>query len=177
MKYVGLLRGINVGGTNKIDMKTLKHAVEEKGMTEVSTYINSGNILFADDRYTKAHITHLLEQLIFDQFALQIHVLIYSADEFQQITEAIPAQWSNDAQMKSDVLFLWQDVDTQEVLKKLTITPEIDHVLYVPGAVLWSVDKDQVNKSGLAKIVGTKLYRRMTVRNVNTVRKIWSLLA
>ncbi|WP_239457215.1 hypothetical protein [Planococcus versutus] len=43
-------------------------------------------------------------------------------------------------------------------------------------AILWSVDKKQITKSGMSKISRTTLYRRITIRNVNTVRKVWSLL-
>lgn len=176
MMYAALLRGINVGGKNKVDMKELKKAFESVGMTSVVTYINSGNIVFADGTHTKEQLTPILEQAIYSQFELQVKVLIYSSEEFQNINAAIPKNWSNDSQMKSDVLFLWQDVDEVSVLKGLAVKPEIDRVCYVPGAILWSVDKEHVNRSGMLKIVGSALYRRVTVRNVNTVRKIAALL-
>lgn len=54
MVYVALLRGINVGGKNKIDMKLLKKSFEQAGMNNVVTYINSGNIVFTDSHRTKA---------------------------------------------------------------------------------------------------------------------------
>lgn len=176
MMYVALLRGINVGGKNKVDMKELKQAFESVGMTSVVTYINSGNIVFADDTHTKEQLTPILEQAIYSQFELQVKVLIYNSEEFQKINAAIPKNWSNDLQMKSDVLFLWQDVDEATVLEGLAIKPEIDRVHYVPGAVLWSVDKEHVTRSGIMKIAGSALYQRVTVRNVNTVRKIVALL-
>lgn len=176
MMYVALLRGINVGGKNKVDMKKLKQAFEEAGMASVVTYINSGNIVFADDIHSKEQLTPLLEKAIYSHFGLEIKVLIYSSEEFRKITEAIPESWSNDSQMKSDILFLWQDVDGEDVMDSLVIKPEIDRVSYVPGAILWSVDRGHVTKSGMMKIVGSALYRRVTVRNVNTVRKIAALL-
>lgn len=174
--YVALLRGINVGGKNKVDMKTLKQAFEEAGMYSVITYINSGNIVFAGNSHSKEQLAPILEQAIYSRFGLQIKVLVYAEKEFRQIAEAIPENWTNDQQMKSDVLFLWEDVDKETVLGQLTIKPEIDRVRYVPGAILWSVDKDKVARSGLLKIAGSKLYQRVTVRNVNTVRKILGLL-
>lgn len=176
MLYVALLRGINVGGKNKIDMKLLKQAFEELGMSSVVTYINSGNIVFANHIHLEAQMAAILEETIYNHFNLRIHLLIYSAEAFRKIAKAIPEQWTNDSQMKSDVLFLWQDVDSEMVLGGLTIHQEVDRVLYVPGAVLWSVNKDEISKSGMVKIVGTALYRRVTVRNVNTVRKILTLL-
>jgi uncharacterized protein (DUF1697 family) len=46
-KYIALLRGVNVGGKNKVSIPSLKAAFEEAGFSEVGTYINSGNILFS----------------------------------------------------------------------------------------------------------------------------------
>lgn len=145
-------------------------------MSSVTTYINSGNIIFADHNYSKEQLAPILEEGIYNYFGLQINVLIYSFEEFQEIARAIPENWSNDQQMKSDVLFLWQDVDGETVLDQLVIKPDIDRVSYVPGAILWSVDREKVTKSGMAKIIGTALYQRVTVRNVNTVRKMMALL-
>ncbi|MEX2104256.1 MAG: DUF1697 domain-containing protein, partial [Bacilli bacterium] len=78
--------------------------------------------------------------------------------------------------MKSDVMFLWDDVDNESVLDLLVIKPEIDTVKYVAGAILWSVDRNNVSKSGMMKLVGSKIYQQMTVRNVNTTRKIYELM-
>lgn len=176
MIYVALLRGINVGGNNKINMKELKHAFEEAGMTAVKTYINSGNIIFADVARSKQEVTVKLENVIFSEFGLRIKVLVYAIDEYTRIAEAIPAEWTNDEKLKSDVLFLWEEVDDESVLSQLPLKAEIDHAQYVPGAILWSVERGKVTKSGMAKIVGTKLYKQITIRNVNSVRKIHQLM-
>ncbi len=82
----------------------------------------------------------------------------------------------NDKDMKSDVMFLWDEIDDESVLENLVIKPNIDTVKYVPGAILWSVDKKNVTKSGMSKIVGSKIYKQVTVRNVNTTRKIYELM-
>lgn len=176
MIYIALLRGINVGGKNKIDMKTLKRIFEQAGMDSVKTYINSGNIIFSNKAYSKEEATAILEEAIYIGFELRIKVLLYNIDEFKRIAQSIPAGWTNDQQMKSDVLFLWEEINEESILDQLTIKPEIDVVKYVPGAILWSVDRDKVTKSGMSKIIGSVVYRQVTVRNVNTVRKIMGLM-
>lgn len=176
MIYVALLRGINVGGNNKVDMKELKKVFEEAGMSSVKTYINSGNIVFEDSLHEKEELPAILEAAILAHFNLSIKVLVYSFDEFQRVAASIPDNWTNDQDMKSDVWFLWPEADDEAVLEKLTIKPEIDRVNYVPGAVLWSVDKEYVTKSGMQKVIGTKLYKLVTIRNVNTVRKLLGLM-
>lgn len=171
MKYVALLRGINVGGNNTVNMKQLVAAMTKAGFEEVSTYINSGNIFFSAND-TEAKLTNKLEQLIKDEFSLDIKVLLRSKDNINELMRSIPLEWSNDSEKKCDVMFLWDKYNNESVLEQLKIHPEIDEVKYVPGALIWKVDRENVTKSGMMKIVGTELYRNMTVRNCNTVRKI-----
>jgi len=176
MIYVALLRGINVGGNNKIDMKQLKKSFEQAGMNNVVTYINSGNIIFTHDSRSKANIADILETAILENFGLQIKVLVLDYDDMKRIMASLPESWTNDDQMKSDVLFLWEDIDHESVLDKLVMKPDIDSVIYVPGAILWSVSRENVTKSGMSKIIGSEIYRKTTVRNVNTTRKIYELM-
>lgn len=176
MIYVALLRGINVGGNNKIDMKLLKETFVRIGMESVITYINSGNVVFIDMRHTKEEITALLEEAIFRDFQLNIKVLIRSIDDFEHMIKMLPESWKNDKSMRSDVLFLWEEIDRDTLIDELKIKPEIDTVMYVPGAILWTLDKRNVTKSGLHKLIGNDLYKKMTVRNVNTTRKIYEIM-
>ncbi|MGG4469493.1 DUF1697 domain-containing protein [Paenibacillus alvei] len=176
MIYIALLRGINVGGKNKMDMKLLKQTFEQAGMNDVVTYINTGNIIFSSISTSKTDLSRILEEAIHSDFGLKINVLICSFDDFKAIIHSIPDTWRNDKDMKSDVLFLWDEIDDESVLKNLVIKPDIDRVVYVPGAILWSAEKKNISKSGMVKIVGSKLYKQVTVRNVNTARKIYELL-
>jgi len=176
MGYIALLRGINVGGKNKIDMKLLKQTFERVGMNDVRTYINTGNIIFSSKITSKMELSRILEEAIQLDFDLNIRVVIRTVDEFKVIINSIPDSWKNDKDMKSDVMFLWDEVDDESVLTNLVIKPDIDTVIYVPGAILWSIEKKNVNKSGMIKIVGSKLYKQVTVRNVNTARKIYELM-
>lgn len=171
MKYVALLRGINVGGNNKIEMKRLVATMSQTGFEEVSTYINSGNIFFSSND-TETILTNRLEQLIKDEFNLDIKVLLRSKDNINELASSIPLEWNNGIEMKCDVMFLWDKYNNESFLEQLTIKPGIDEVKYTHGALIWKVDKVNVTKSGMMKIVGTDLYRHMTVRNCNTLRKI-----
>ncbi|MCU6712107.1 DUF1697 domain-containing protein [Paenibacillus sp. J5C_2022] len=176
MVYVALLRGINVGGNNKIDMKELKKTFERVGMNNVKTYINTGNIIYTHQTMTKGEMVSLLEEAIHADFGLHIRVVVRSLNEFRNVIDALPDTWVNDQTMKCDVLFLWDEVNDESVMEQLPLKPEIDRVVYAPGAVIWSSDRENVTKSGLSKIIGTKLYKLITVRNVNTTRKIYELM-
>ena len=171
MKYVALLRGINVGGKNKVDMKQLVEAMSKAGYENVSTYINSGNILFRSTG-SELELTKNLEQIIQDEFGLAIKVLLRDEDNIDKLIQSIPADWINDNEMKCDVMFLWDNYNDRSVLEKITVKPEIDDVRYVDGALIWKVDRRNVTRSGMMKLVGTELYKNLTIRNCNTVRKI-----
>ncbi|MFD0960734.1 DUF1697 domain-containing protein [Paenibacillus chungangensis] len=176
MVYVALLRGINVGGNNKIDMKQLKTTFERVSMNHVKTYINTGNIIFTQSSLSKDELVAVLEEAILADFGLPIRVVVRSLDEFKNVMSALPDSWVNDQTMKSDVLFLWDEVNDESVMEQLPLKPEIDRAVYAPGAVIWSVDRNNVTKSGMSKIIGTKLYKLVTIRNVNTTRKIYELM-
>lgn len=63
MIYIALLRGINVGGKNKMDMRQLKQTFERAGMNNVVTYINTGNIIFSHDGLTRRELAPILEEV------------------------------------------------------------------------------------------------------------------
>lgn len=176
MVYVALLRGINVGGKNKVEMKKLESTFQRAGMSNVTTYINSGNVVFEDNRRKPSTIVSVLERAIEGGLGLQIKVLIRDRPAIKKVLKAMPDAWTNDSRMKCDVMFLWEGFDRRDILKELPIKPEIEDVIYVPGAVIWRVDRSNQTRSRMTKIVGTDLYKGMTIRNCNTVRKLAQLM-
>ncbi|GMK37705.1 hypothetical protein PCCS19_07590 [Paenibacillus sp. CCS19] len=177
MIFVALLRGINVGGKNKVDMKKLKLTFEGIGATDVVTYINTGNIIFRDDARSVQQLSEQLEAAIAVDFGLTIRVMVRTMDEIKRIMDKLPEHWTNDTDMKSDVLYLWDEINEEAVLEKLIINAEVDRVSYVDGAVFWSYDRADADKSGMNKMATSKkVFQQMTVRNVNTARKIYELM-
>lgn len=74
-RYIALLRGINISGKNKISMSELKAALIEKGFSEVSTHLNSGNIIFSDVETDTIVLAEKIKTLIQDKFILDIPIL------------------------------------------------------------------------------------------------------
>jgi len=85
MIYVALLRGINVGGNNKVDMKKLKATFEEIGFRNVVTYINSGNIIFEEIPERQGTIASEAETAIKRDFHLDVKVLVRNYDNIEDI--------------------------------------------------------------------------------------------
>ncbi len=175
MIYVALLRGINVGGNNQVEMKKLKTTFELLGFANVVTYINSGNIIFEELSREQSVIVSEIEKAIKQDFQLEIKVLIRNSENIEAICHELPNTWLKNEMMRTDVMFLWEKFDRPEVKELLQINP-VDNVKYVSGAVLWNVEDKNYSKSGMIKLMGTELYKNMTIRNVNTVRKLHQIM-
>lgn len=172
MQYVALLRGINVGGNNRVEMSRLKTVCESLGWSNVRTYINSGNVIFSHDEVPTATLAAQLEHALHTVFGFAIKVLVKTQDELAAVIAATPVSWTNGMEMKCDVVFVWDGVTPSEELKLLMPRVSIDEVRTTPSAIIWKVDRVNASRSGLLRMMGTPLYGRVTVRNITTVRKL-----
>lgn len=173
--YVALLRGINVGGNTKVEMVKLKACFEQLGFSHVRTYINSGNVVFEANQ-PEGKLIKLIEKAIKDTFGFDLTVVIRSLAEIKHVVSKIPQEWVNDQVMKTDVIFLRPEIDNKAILQKVSIKPEIETVLYLPGALVWNIDRKNVTRGSGVKLIKSAIYPLMTVRNVNTVRKLNQLM-
>lgn len=173
MKYVLLLRGINVSGKNKVEMPKLKSCLENIGHTNVVTYINSGNVIFESD---KAPSEDKIKDAIKKDFEFDLPVLVVSAADIIRIAKSIPDSWDNERDsQKSDVLYLFKDVDSSEIIKTLNPNLEIENVIYIKGALLANISRSNQARSCLLKMMGTKLYKNVTIRNIKTAKRLAEL--
>ena len=174
--YVALLRGINVGGHAAIDMKRLKAVFELLDLHHVRTYINSGNVLFQSEKEPSLLIP-LIEKAIQDHFGILVPVILRDAREIQAMVEAFPKDWKNDEDQKTDILFLNEGFDGPTALLLIKTNPQVDTLIALPKAIGWSVDRKNYTQSGMKKFIETTVYKNMTARNINTLRKLSALLA
>lgn len=176
MTYVALLRGINVGGNNKVEMTKLKSTFEHLGYTRVKTYIASGNVIFTTNDTSVTTVTEQISAAIEQDFGLQVPVLLRDLVTVEKLVRALPAAWVNDQHMRCDVLFLWPAIDSPDIVNHIPFNPEIEDVIYAHGAAIWRIDRDKVTRGQVVKIIGTGIYKQITIRNVNTVRKLYELM-
>ena len=175
VKHVALLRGINVGGNNKVEMPRLKKVFENLGCSEVVTYINSGNVVFTDGRSTH-ELAQLVTKAIKQEFGLDVPAVVRDQQSIADLCKKIPLKWTNDGQLRTDVMFLWEEIDNKEILKKVKINPEIERLLYCEGALVWNIGRQNVSRGAAIKLINTDVYEHMTIRNINTVRKLNDLM-
>lgn len=155
-------------------MAQLKLVFMAMHFTAVSTYINSGNVIFGSPYRPDART---IEQELEKAFGFFIEVLVLSQDEVVSVVNAIPADWHNDTEQKSDVVFLFDDIDAADIVQKIGYRPEFETIRYVPHALIMNINRKNQTRSCLLKIMGTPIYRRMTIRNVTTARKLAELVS
>ncbi len=176
MKYVALLRGVNVGGKGAVNMANLKTCFEQLGYEHVQTYINSGNVIFTAPAGSQPVLAERLEQAIEEAFGLHVKVLVKNLSEMQALVHAIPENWIDNKEQKCTVLFLWPEVDSEAMLEQLSWQAADESVRYYPGAIVWHTSKKFASKSRVLRINQAESYKQMTARNPNTVRKLLALM-
>jgi uncharacterized protein (DUF1697 family) len=177
MRYVALLRGINVGGKSIIRMADLKASVEALGYGDVSTFIASGNVLFETAQRDAAKLESALEQALEKRFGLPIIVVVRSRAEFARVVKAIPADWIGNAGLRVNVAFLRRSRDGRTLARELQPRDGVDELVATKSALIWATRRDALTRSGMQKLIRSADYRDMTVRNLNTTLKLNELLS
>jgi uncharacterized protein (DUF1697 family) len=177
VRYVALLRGINVGGRTLVKMADLKNCFENLGFDEVSTYIASGNVLFESDEGATADLATTIEGAIEQRFELPVKVVVLDHKGYARIVKAIPKPWISDGMLRANVAFLRPGTDAKQVVRELDPDAAIEEVKPVDGAILWATRRDSLNRSVMRKLIGGAAYKDLTVRNLNTTLKLHELLA
>lgn len=174
--FVALLRGVNVGGNNMISMSSLKKNFEALGFTDVTTYINSGNIIFTTKEKDARKLEKRLEQMLSKQYELGSKVVVRSLPEMEQLVKNLPRSWSDDSGWRYNVIFLRHSIDSEAILAELPANSDIEEIVYRPGALLWSAQATEMSRTNLAKLSSRKVFHDMTVRNLNTTKKLCELM-
>lgn len=175
MTFVALLRGINVGQSVRVSMADLSELVSAQGCTQVKTYINSGNVVF-HSKLEPDILRGSIEQALLSRYGQEIRTLVLKRSQIQAIAQAIPDYWQNDQSYRSDVAYLFPSIDSDAILNALPVKKEYLELIYTPGALLWRIDRKLYGKSQINKLVAHAAYQEMTVRNVNTARKLAELV-
>lgn len=138
--YIALLRGINVGGNNKVEMKKLRTVFEGLGFSSVTTYINSGNVIFTSPRKDVSNFVPEIEKAIKKSFGFAVRTIVRDEKNLRAIEKAVPKNWYNDAEQRTEVMFLWDEYAKKSTLKLIDINPDIDTLLYARGAIIWYIE-------------------------------------
>lgn len=163
MKYVAFLRSLNVGGKHVVKMPELKKLFEQLGFQNVQTFIASGNVIFEGKNATSAKIEAALQNAL----GYEVRAFLRTLDDLARIGE------TDDSECTLYVGFFAKSADADTKRKVKALTTPIDTV-YADGTELYWLCRAQsysdatVTAAQIEKALG----QPVTVRNINTVRKI-----
>lgn len=174
-RYALFLRGINISGKNKLAMPQLRAAMEEMGFSSVSTYLNSGNILFSSDSADIPALRAAVETMLAERFALSVPVHIVTVDALREILANAPAWWGTDDPAQYDNLIFILTDDTPEAICDMVGAPSegLETVAAYGKVLYWSFDRAAYQKCRWWKrTAGAGIAERLTIRTANTLKKL-----
>lgn len=163
--YIAFIRAVNVGGTGKLPMATLKDMCKAIGFTDVQTYIASGNLVFTSGD-SKKQVTEALETELRDYASKEVGVIIRTATELKKVLEKNP--FADKKPNHTVVLFL-DKKPLDNVFDQ--ITGQADEELVLGGREIYIHYGSGMGSSKL-KLPAQKIG---TARNINTVTKMIEL--
>ena len=177
MKYIVLLRGINISGKNKIVMSKLKLELENLGYKDVITYLNSGNVILLSND-SKEEIVSNIHLMIKEKFNLNIFVFAILVNELEDILSNHPVWWGTDnKEIYDNIIFIISPTTVEEVYKAIGPPKEgIDIVQSYKNVIFWSYNLKNYRKSSWwVKTVGGDIRNKITIRTSNTMRIVFEL--
>ena len=176
-RYALLVRGINVGGKNKVVMAQLRQELTELGLEKVETYINSGNIFFTSTDL-KARLVEELETFFAVNYPFIQNFSLLSQEDYEEELKNLPAWWSEDLARK-DVLFYTEGLDVDQVIEKVNSLKLEDEVVHFGKlGIFWGkYSEESYYETAYHKyLLKMPFYRQITIRNAKTFDKIGQML-
>ena len=178
MKYLALLRAINVSGKSKASMKEIRECFEEQGFENVSTYVNSGNVLFESDEKDETKLVKMGEKAIEKQLGFPVSMLVMSAKNFISAIDHAPDWWADGSpDMRHDAIFVIPPAKPNDMIKEIGSLEEGDEKIASSGNIIfWTVSTKAYGRSPVARFFNTSAYEKITLRSSTTTQKLYKLI-
>lgn len=179
-RVVALLRGVNVGGRHKIPMADLREVVQSVGLTEVQTYIQSGNVIATDpqNRTTEA-LAAAVSSAVQDEFGFEVPTVVVQADRLLQVLAACPWPHVEDPRCVHGMFYPAALPDHMAEQAHDLVSEGDSEQVRLDHDVLWLHTPDGLSKSRMAeRLMRLALPdgRRATARNLRSLREITARL-
>jgi uncharacterized protein (DUF1697 family) len=176
MRYVALLRGINVGGRNKVAMSDLRAAFEGAGFQAVSTYIQSGNVLF-ESKQPHAKLEQSIERMLERRLGIPLVVVLRSHQQLRAVVTKAPARFGKQPRKyHSDAVFLKAPMTARKAMQAVELRDGVDRAWSGAGVIYFERVSARRTQSRLSRIASTPEYQLMTIRSWSTTTKLLELL-
>ncbi len=177
IQYLALLRGINVGGKNVIKMADLKACFEEMGFSDATTYIQSGNVVFASSEKDNAILTDKIEKALSKRFNYTSRLVTIAHSEMKKIIAGAPKGFGDEPEKyRYDVIFLKEPLTPDKAMEQVSVRNGVDQAYEGKYVLYFSRLISRASQSHLTKIIGLPMYQNMTIRNWNTTTKLLALM-
>lgn len=176
-RFALLVRGINVGGKNKVVMAELREKLQAIGLDGVETYINSGNIFF-DSIVPRTKLIENLQAFFERYYPFIQSFSLLSLEDYEKELRNLPDWWNHEMARK-DVLFYTESLDVDQVIKKVNSLELVDEVLHFGKlGIFWGkLSEASYSKTAYHKhLLKMPFYHNITIRNANTFDKIGQFL-
>ena len=176
-RFALLVRGINVGGKNKVVMAQLRQELTDLGLGQVETYINSGNIFFTTD-LSRSQVLECLSTFFETHYPFIERFSLLSRKDYEAECANLP-QWWTEEMARKDVLFYTEGLDRESLEEKLLALQLRDEVVHFGKvAIFWGkLSEETYAKTAYHKqLLKLPFYDKITIRNANTFDKIGQLL-
>ena len=178
MEYVALLRGINVGGNNKVVMSELRAQIAAAGFGHVRTYINSGNLLFEAEA-PREDVAQAVEDILARHYDFPIRLALLTGQDYLAQLDELPDWWHGEV-ARRDALFYTRGLDRDLVRERIEAMELGDEAVHFgEHAVFWGkFDEKSFLKTAYHKrLLREDFYRQVTIRSGSTVEKIAAMVS
>jgi len=176
MKYLALLRGINVGGKNIIKMADLIKAVEKSGFTNVTTYIQSGNVLFESEIKDPREVLKKLETVLLADFTYDSRIIVRTHEQLKKILAEVPPEWHTNRDIRCYLAFVAEPFSARKLAPQIEMRDGIDFLKAGEGVLYMTTLSSGLTKSKFTKMITKDFYKEISIRNYNTARKLLELM-
>src|SRR3954471_12452232 len=150
---VALLRGINVGGRNKIPMRDLQRTFADLGFVAPTTYIQSGNVVAGSRKANGPALVRTIESGLSDAFGYKARVVVLDLAQMKTVVRQIPKDWDvDDASMRYNVIFPTSAISPKELRRRVSPKPDIEAAVAGNHALYWSAPFATVGKTAMIKL-------------------------
>jgi uncharacterized protein (DUF1697 family) len=176
VKYLALLRGINVGGKNLVKMADLRAVFEQMALADVATYIQSGNVLFRAPRQGQAALATRVEAELKRRFGTELKVVLLTQAQLGNVIDGAPRGFGGKSHL-NDVIFLRKPLTVQRAFSVVEIRDGVDRAWPGKGVLYFSRLAARASGSRISRIVARPEYQNMTIRSWSTTTKLHARMA
>ena len=173
IKYVAILRGINVSGQKKINMNDLKLLLAKAGFGDVKTYIQSGNVLFESAEMDVDGLRKKMEQTIFDAYDFEVPIIIRTVLELKEVVKNNPFFGQNDVETNMPYVTFLDEKPVQTNVDKINSAQFLPDIFVISGKEIYIVCPNGYGNTKLSNVFfENKLKLTATTRNWKTVNEL-----